>query len=756
MSLLESMSCGAMTHTSTSSKPSSTIEQALDRAARQWGIESEYWDTWGHRHATPAELERAILTALGVSAGSKEALDRALEQRMSWDWERLLPLVLVAGEATWSKGLPVSVPAPLADAEAALTIRWEMGGMERLKVRLADLPVSARAEFGGTSYVRKCVPLPAGPPLGYHEVEISIQTDAGPRRECMRLILCPDRSYIPRAIREGRRTAGLAVALYGLRSQRNWGCGDFTDLEGLIDWAVSDLGITFIGLNPLHAIPNRQPFNTSPYLPVSTFYKNAIYLDVERVPEFRESKRAAEWFQQPEVQAEFCAVRSSPLVEYERVWALKLAALKLAFACYLRKPPDRAFEEFLEREGILLDRFATWCALDEWIHKRNPGVWIWQDWPEEYREPDSPAVVEFAKKRQRRLLFYKWVQWHVDRQLARAQEHARTRGLAIGLYHDLALATDRCGSDIWGWRPFYVSGCRVGAPPDNFSPKGQDWSFPPPNSDQHREDGYRLFAEALRKNCRHGGALRIDHVMRFFRLYWIPQSMDPAHGAYVRDRWQDLMHILALESVRQKVMVVGEDLGTVSAETRHGLDRFGLYGYRVPFFEKVDGGEFRPPGQYTPHALVSSSTHDLPTLAGYWIGRDIEARREAKLLDGGRYNDAWAERRYDKQKLLDGLFREGLLPDWVPHSADDIPELTGELHNALVGWLARASSRMMVISFEDLLKETEQQNLPATTSEHPNWRHKVRYTIEELRAGAAADYTRMFRNWLERTGRLAR
>jgi len=743
-----------MTHTASSFKASGSYEQALDRAARQWGIESEFWDTWGHRHTTSPEIECAILAALGVSAGTRESIDRALEQQMARDWERLLPPVFVAGESAWSKGVPISLPAELADAEASLNIRWEGGGMELRKLPLAELAVSGRGEICGAAYVRKQVPIPAGAPLGYHDIEISIRVEGGFRRESMRLILCPDRTYIPHAIREGRRTAGLAIALYGLRSERNWGCGDFTDLEGVIDWAVAELGVTFIGLNPLHAIPNRQPFNTSPYLPVSTFFKNAIYVDAERIPEFRESKRAQAWLARPEVVAELRAVRASPLVEYERVWALKLTALKLAFATFQRKPRDRAFEEYAEREGVLLERFAVWSALDEFIHGRDPGVWIWQDWPVEFREPDSPAVVAFAKKHRRRVLFYKWLQWHADRQLARAQEHARVRGLSIGLYHDLALATDRCGGDLWGWRPFYVNGCRVGAPPDNFSPKGQDWSFPPPNTEHHRETGYKLFAEAIRKNCRHGGALRIDHVMRFFRLYWIPEKMDPKQGAYVRDRWQDLMHVLALESIRQKVMVVGEDLGTVTSETRHGLDRFGLYGYRVPFFEKIDGGEFRPPGQYTPHALVSSSTHDLPTLAGYWIGRDIEARRAAGLLDEIRYRDAQAERRFDKQKLLNALFNEGLMPDWFPRDAGQVPDLTGELHNALVGWLARASSRMMVISFEDLLKETEQQNLPATTSEHPNWRRKVRYTVEQLRAGEAADYSRMFRNWLGRTGRL--
>jgi 4-alpha-glucanotransferase len=745
-----------MTHTYHSFKTSASYEQALDHAARQWGIESDFWDTWGQRHVTTPEIEREILKALEAGADGQQGLDRALEQRYLEDWDRLLPPVFVAGASAWTKGFPLAVPAALAEAVAAIEIRWEGGGVERRKLTLAELATSGHAEVRGAHYLRKHVPLPAAAPLGYHDVSLSIRSADGQQRHAsMRLILCPDRTYVPPTIRDGRRTAGLAIALYGLRSERNWGCGDFTDLEAVTDWAVDDLGVTFLGLNPLHAIPNRQPFNTSPYLPSTSFYRNPLYLDLERIPEF-DSRRAQAWYGRPEVKAEIRAVRSSTLVEYERVWALKLHALKLSFATFLRGQRPREFEEYLEREGALLDRFALWCALDEWIHRRDPGIWIWPDWPEEYRDPESPAVAEFARKHWRLVLLYKWIQWHVDGQAARAQEHARERGLSIGLFHDLALATDSCGADLWGWRRFYVAGCRVGAPPDGFSPKGQDWSFPPPNSEHHRETAYRLFAESIRRNCRHGGALRIDHVMRFFRLYWIPASMDPAHGAYVRDRWSDLLHVLALESVRQKVMVVGEDLGTVTDEIRHRLDRFGLFGYRVPFFEKEGNGEFRRPQRYTEHALVSSSTHDLPTLAGFWIARDIEARRQAGLLDNDRYYGALTDRRYEKQKLLDALFAEGLLPDWVPRKAEQLPELTGELHNALVGWLARAASRLMVISFEDLLKETEQQNLPATTTEHPNWRRKVRFTVEQLRAGAARDYSCMLRNWLECTGRIAK
>ncbi len=733
--------------------PSDSYEQALDRAAKVWGIEPSYGDTWGRVHVTSPETKKGILRALGISPETKEDLDRAVEQRLAREWGRLAPPVAVIGTAAFTEGFPVYLPERHAGGPVSIEIRWEQGGVERRTLAPGDLRESGRLRIGGDTYVRKQVPLADRSPLGYHNVTVS----AAGRKARLRLILCPDRAYEPAAVQNGSRAAGLAIALYGLRSRRNWGCGDFTDLEALIDWAAEDAGIGFIGLNPLHAIPNRLPFNISPYLPVSTFYKNPLYLDLDRIETFRDCPRARRW--RESVAAEVEELRGARFVAYERVWALKLHGLKLAFARFLHdrhNRRDREFRDWAEAEGELLERYAVWCALDEWIHRRNPNVWVWTGWPEEYRDPESEAVAAFAKKHWRSVLFYKWLQWEIEAQLAAAQAYARRKGLAIGLYHDLALATDRCGSDLWAWRPLYVSGCRVGAPPDEFSPLGQDWSFPPPDSAHHRETGYRMFVESIRKNLKHGGALRMDHVMRFFRLYWIPEGLAPNQGAYVRDHAEDLLHILALESVRNKVILVGEDLGTVTKTIRRALDRFGLYGYKVPYFEKKDSGELKLPSEYAEQALVSSSTHDLPTLAGFWIGRDIDCRVEAGLLpDAEDCRRMWADREREKQKFLDAFFRLGLLPDWYPRRAGDLHELTGELHNAFVGWLAQAPSRLLALNQEDLLKDAEQQNLPATNSEqYPNWMHKMGFSVEELRTNAyARDVTRMFRDWVERTGR---
>jgi 4-alpha-glucanotransferase len=654
------------------------FDDALRDAAERLGIQQKFWDIFGTPHVTTEATNRAIVSAIEASSTPAERADSSVVVIGQWD-----PFV----------------------AQTDLEIITESG---------ENIPVSAGSVAPNL-------------PLGYHEIRSGGRTT--------RLIVAPDRAWQP-----ARRNAGLGVTLYGLRSERNWGCGDFRDLRDLIDWSVAALGVDFIALNPLHAIHNRRPYNTSPYLPNSIFYRNFLYLDVESI----------EGYKPVDDPAELERLRQSPTVEYEQVAALKRRALERIFQT---NPPGTECLEWIAREGELLRVYATCCALDEFLHAANPNLWIWPDWPEKYRNPAGPAIDTFARKNARAILFHGWLQWLVDRQVAGVQQHALAAGMSIGLYHDLALATDRCGSDLWAWRPFFIPGCRVGSPPDGFSPNGQDWSFPPPNTVHHRADGYRLFAESIRKTMRHGGALRIDHVMRLFRLYWIPEGHSAKDGAYVRDRAEDLVRVLALESVRNQSVIVGEDLGTVEDEVRKTLAHFGILSYKLLYFER-DGPKFRLPGEYPVSALTSTSTHDLATMAGYWTGADIEARFRARTIDDAVRAGQQKERAEDKQRLLDALFAAELMPLGYEHDASRIPELTGELHYAISGFLASTPSTMWLINQEDLTKELQQQNLPGTTAEYPNWGRKMRWTISELASvKESRDCAAMMRFWIEKSGR---
>lgn len=651
---------------------------ALERLAAERGVELEYTDTWGRVHrASDATLE-GIFQALGDQAQPA-----------------FPPVWVVLEDEPW---IEPPIPAEFSGSTVKLEFEWENGDLEHHWFWLPELP-------------SKRLPLPALR-LGYHTVRLwaVTQPDLKLIGEA-KFIVCPKRA---RTI--DHRVAGVALTLYGLRSTRNWGIGDVTDLMA-ITTELAAAGAEFVALNPLHALPNRQPYNISPYLPECTLYRNFLYLDVERVPGYEASL---------DEESEIAALRASEFVEYERVAAVKLRALRAAFD---RFPGSQEFHDFIDAEGAALRDYGIYCALWTHIHAEQPHVWLWTDWPEAYQHAHSAGVRKFAEEHPADVRFYKFLQWQLDRQLAEAQDHAIACGMQIGLYHDLALATDQFGADLWANGQFLAKGARVGAPPDELAPSGQDWGFPPPNRDMHRANAYALFTQSIRKNARHGGALRIDHVMRFFRLFWIPEQLTAKDGAYVRDNAEDLLRILALESARGGFIVIGEDLGTVPPGTRERLGSAGILGYRVLWFEK-DGNRLRAPHEYPEHAAVSTTTHDLPTLAGFFAGRDIEARKAANLVNDEEYRQQWDSRNADIAAA------EAALRD------------AGFEHDAL-GFVLATPCTVAIVNQEDLTGETEQQNLPATTWEHPNWRRKMRIALEDF--GPIAE---ILRTKLQRSGRL--
>lgn len=673
--------------------------ELLARAAAAHGIEPSYVDIWGQHHSTTDEVNRAILDALGFPAGSVEEIERALDQRALDEWSRPTDATLVVRMDADS--IRLRIPAERSGASIKLEIAWEGGEKEHHWFWLPELTTLETATVGGREFLAKRVPLPRPLRLGYHDVKFYWMKE--PALEVFgsaRFIVCPKRVYESTA-----RAGGVSLSLYGLRSQRNWGCGDFTDLRTAVD-AFAKAGIAFLALNPLHAIANRQPYNTSPYLPQCSFYRNFIYLDVEKVArvEFKIADALAERIE---------ALRASEFVEYEQIAQLKQDVLKVLFQDFLTAGGSADFDRYIESEGALLHDFAIYCALYEALHCKNPDIWLWTDWPPQYRDPRAPAVATFAQEHANDVLFFKFVQWHIDRQLTEAQAYARGKGMRVGLYHDLALATDRYGADLWAHRPFYVAQCRVGSPPDDFSPSGQDWAFPPPNRQGHRQNGYELFAQSIRKNARHGGALRIDHVMRFFHLYWIPNRMAATDGAYVQDFPDDLLGILALESVRGEFIVIGEDLGTVTNEVRQALSESGILSYRVLWFERHLDGSFRRPEEYPARAAASTTTHDLPTLAGFAPGRDIEARKAAGLIDEEAYRAQLRDRENEVRRIQQVLREAGF-------------------ENDPIGFLLSTPCELAILNQEDLTGETEQQNLPGSTWQYPNWRRKMKVAVEDF------------------------
>ncbi len=737
----------------TAFEPAGNYEDALARAAGECGIEPEYWDIFHERHELSSDVRRRLLQALGWEVSSFEAVERDRKRRFEARWTRAVPKTLVISESDLAA--PLTLPAGFTGSigfDIGLEDGQKLAGSVDTRQLIKTRDIAVEDQRWSSYELRLPVELPAG----YHSIAITLDGRIAGQSN---LIVCPNRAYLGDNLCNGGRAAGFNVALYGLRSGRNWGCGDFTDLRRLAEWARREIGFSFIGVNPLHALHNRAPYNTSPYLPLSSFYKNSIYVDVEEVSEFAVSRYAQQLFRSPRVQEKISRLRAAEFVEYEEIDRLKRRFLKLLFREFARRRaanPERskAFAEYCEREGDLLHKFALYCALDEALHKQDRNRWSWLQWPAEYQDPESKACADFTRRHARLVEFYKYVQFVIEEQLSAAQAYAKQCGMAIGLYHDLALATDSCGSDLWAHRRFYVNGCRVGAPPDDFSPNGQDWAFPPPNTLAHRDNGYVLYRESIRKMMRHGGALRIDHVMRLFRLFWIPDGASAAQGTYVRDNATDLLRILALESVRNKSVVIGEDLGTVTDEMRDTLARFGILSYRLFYFEKHHKDKsFKRSHEYPVQALVSSTTHDLPTIAGFWTFRDIEARKAAGLADEAGYRAQLKDRKREKQRMLDTLHAEHLLPHYYPRNVEQVGEVDGHLHNAIIGFLAQTPSAILLLNQEDFTKQAEQQNLPGSTEQYPNWQRKMKISLEELYEESFAPFRAMFRDQLTRTGR---
>ena len=730
------------------------LEDAQAKAADQSGINRDYWDISGRRHEISPAARRKILESMGWPAGDLEALER---RRIDvFERDSVYPLLSTAVISESEKSILLTLEQT-AEGSISYEVLLEDGQSLSGSIYSSQLPVQRHVHLDHRHWKTYRFALPAETPLGYHSIRCSLNEHFLGEGQ---IVVCPDRAYLPEWLANGGKTAGFNITLYGLRSERNWGCGDFTDLHALIDWARHDVGFSFIGLNPLHAIHNRAPYNTSPYLPNSIFYKNWIYIDVESVEEFSGCQCAQKLRRSAAIEGKLRELREAEFVQYSAVDKLKRTFLRVLYREFRRSRhahPERsqAFDRYCQEEGDLLNRFALYCALDQVLHKRDKSVWTWRQWPAEYQNPESEACRQFASDYPRSIEFYKYVQFVLQLQLTQAQQYAKEAGMPIGLYNDLAVATDNSGSDLWSYRDLYVQGCRVGSPPDDFSPNGQDWAFPPPNTLAHRDSGYKLYRESIRKIVSSGGALRIDHVMRLYRLFWIPDGFGALDGTYVVDHATDLLRILALESVRSQNIIVGEDLGTVTDEMREGFARFRILSYRLFWFEKRQSdGSFKHSYEYPRQALVASSTHDLPTLAGFWVGRDIDARKNAGLIDDAESRRQREERKREKQRILDVLHEEHLLPDHYQRNAEGVGEVDGELHNAVVSFLAQVPSLLLLLNGEDFTKEENQQNLPGSTAEYPNWQRKMKVRVEELRSPQWQPFSQMFRHQLQRTGRL--
>ncbi len=706
----------------------------LAQLARAHGIAPEYHDIWGKLHRASDETLRALLEAMGVAAADDEAAAATMRSDAARRWRTPLAPAVVTGAEERPWRVRVNLPAALDAAPLRWRLVVEDGTEHGGAFAPHALAALERTEVAGEAFVARELVLDADLPAGYHRLELA---RGGEALGATLFVVAPRTCYRPAALDGNGRVWGAAVQLYAVRSERNWGIGDFTDLRTIVEqWAARGAGV--VGVSPLHALFPHNPEHASPYSPSSRLFLNVLYLDVEALEEFRECNETRSMVRTAAFQTRLKALRETELVDYAGVAAAKLAVLERLYAFFRTRhlggdtARGRTFRAFQARDGEPLRRHALFEALQERFHRADAEVWGWPAWSEPYRDPLASEVARFAAANVERIEFFEYLQWQADLQLESVGRRAFELGLGIGLYADLAVSIDRGGAEAWANQGLYATAASVGAPPDDFNQQGQNWGLPPLVPERLEATAYAPFIATLRANMRHAGALRIDHVMGLMRLFWVPPGMAATNGAYVSYPLRDLLGILALESQRNQCLVIGEDLGTVPDEVRRALAACGVLSYRVLLFERTPGGEFKPPAAYPAGALVATSTHDLPTLAGWWEGRDIRLRHELGLTAGNGAHDAeLAGRAEDQSRLLRALERERLLPPGTSADPASVPELTPPLLRSLQLFLGRSPAQVLVVQLEDVLGAREQVNLPATTGErYPSWRRKLGLVLE--------------------------
>ena len=588
-------------------------------------------------------------------------------------------------------------PAPRRFIDGPVVIRASLPARTELR-EAARLPVCWTIEGGGRTIAEgatddRSLPWPENLPLGIWRLRV---TDASGDSEEAALIVAPERAFAG----DFDRNWVIAVQLYSVRSARNWGMGDFTDLEGLIRLA-SQLGADGIGLNPLHALFDDRPGDCSPYSPNSRLFLNALYIDAQNIPGYQPL---------PEGDA-IARLQQSAVVDYPDVAALKWRALRSAFERFSTHPDAAAatdFNAFRAERGALLSHFACFEVLRRKF--RTP----WWEWPKQWREPDEGRCAELrAGPDKSEVEFVEFVQWIADRQLQGCKTLAERLGMKVGLYLDVAVGVQADGFDAWNEQVAISRQLGVGAPPDPLNTLGQSWGLAGFNAAGLEMKLFEPFREMLRAAMRHAGAIRLDHVLGLKRLFLIPHGLPARQGIYVQMPLEALFAVTALESAAHGCVVIGEDLGTVPEGFREQMADWGIWSYLVVMFERDDDGRFRGADRYQPNALITFNTHDLSTYAGWRSFSDLRVKRGIGL-DPGESDDA----RWHALGMLDEVLR-----------AHDIH------HNDLFSvakFLARTKSRLMVISLEDLLGVIDQPNIPGTVNEHPNWRHRLPVTLEDI------------------------
>lgn len=679
------------------------LPDGLAQLAQSTGIALRWHDFRGDTHEVAPDTLRRLLDALDLPCESDGQIAASQAHLASMRQPRGLPPLVTA-----LAGQPLVLEDGVAQAGANFSVLLERGG--RRDGRLEE--DSGRVQLPG-------IEIP-----GYHELQVGSArtTLAVAPRSCVSAgELCGDGPSQPWA---------LAAQLYGLSMRGDGGIGTYGALGHLATRLAGD-GAAALAVSPVHALFSAEPSHCSPYSPSSRLLLNALHVD----PRQAFGDAAARVREELGLGQTIAKLESDTLIDWKQAGSARLAILRRLFDQDLSRAPALVaeFEQHRREAGAALEDHARFETLH--AHFLGHGIWSWRDWPQEFRAPRDPAVERFAQEHDETVRYHAFLQWLAARGLGQAQRDARQAGMPIGLIADLAIGSDPNGSHVWSRQRETLVGVSIGAPPDPLAMRGQVWGLATLSPTAMRESGYSAFIELLRASMAHAGGVRIDHVMGLMRLWLVPEGASPMEGAYLAYPWQDLLRLIALESWRHRCLVVGEDLGTVPEGFRDTLAEHGVLGMSVLWFERDQNG-FVPASAWRPASIAMTTTHDLPTAAGWWLGRDIEVRRELGLVDSeDDVRRQHEERESDRDAMWQRLHRpEG---DLEQGDARNIPPRPGngstdEFVEAAISHVGRTPAALAVVPVEDVLGLTDTPNVPGTSDEHPNWRRRLPSDLDTL------------------------
>ncbi len=710
---------------------------ALELLCEKLGIWSSFSDN-GQVYLTDTKTKKTLCRALGYPADTVSEIENSLSRFEDERFENFVLPVQVVRE--WEL-TPFSLDiVTLSTEDEESVIAWfltcEDGETVSGQQLLKETPLLETRIVKGKEYQRRRLSFMLDVPLGYHSMTFLLNDKKPESNATLRLIVVPNTCYVPDTLQKGYRMWGIPLQLYAMSSSHNWGMGDFTDLKNFQSIATH-LQASIVGVNPLNALFPDSPKDASPYFTSSRLFLNPLYIDTDAIPEAETVTSYTQYLKSPRFIELVTASKSSDTVEYEYLAEMKYTALGILYDAFKNlhltndfqaiTPRGQSFLDFCEAADPYLTEFATFHVLRSYFFSKGKDA-DWHTWSKAYKTPNTSFVKTFQEKYADSIWFIRFQQFIAFEQFEEVRKVYDTPDIPIGLYTDLPVGVSHHSAEVWSNQDLFLKDISVGAPPDVFNPKGQDWALAAFNPIMMKKTSYDFFIRIIRNVMRPAGAVRIDHAFSLMRLFL---RVSGGSGAYLSYPFSDLLGIIALESVRNKTLVIGEDLGVVPPGFMEVMAQANVLSFRIFHYQKY-GNTLMPPKAYEHRCLVVAGTHDMPTYAAFWEGLDLDLKRRLKLITSQQYDKAIAERQEERLQFQNAFIAEGLLPE----ASREESQLTSELPEWFIpntyAYLARSSSLLLMARLEDMVEQIEQVNVPGTYLNYPNWRYKLPVLLENI------------------------